>query len=169
MSRLTVTGNKLVKIFYWFNRQTSNLAMIVLMAMGLLIVADVILRRFFNSPLSWTFEVIEVMLTVVVFFTLAYCAVKRGHIAVDVLTSRLSAKAQAIVDIVACFLGVVLFVFMAYCSILSALQEKTIHRMTGLLQIPIYPFVFVVAFGSILLALVLLIQLIEAVVKVKSK
>ena len=157
------------KAFFWFNRQASNVAMVVLMAMGLLVVVDVILRRFFNSPLSWTFEVIEVMLTVVVFFTIAYCAVRRGHISVDVLVSKLPPKAKAIVETFGCFLGVMLFGFMAWCSIISGIDELAAHRVTGIVHIPIYPFIFVVAFGSILLALVLLAQLFHSVNRVVHK
>jgi TRAP-type C4-dicarboxylate transport system permease small subunit len=169
MPGLRGIGKNLEKAFFWFNRQASNLAMIVLMAMGLLVVVDVILRRLFNSPLSWTYEVIEVTLTVVVFFTLAYCAVQRGHISIDVLTSRLPPKSRAIVDVFGCFLGIVLFGFMAWCSIRSGIGELASHRVTGLLHIPIYPFIFVVAFGSILLALVLVAQLIHSASKVVQK
>jgi TRAP-type C4-dicarboxylate transport system permease small subunit len=169
MPGLRGVGNKLEKAFFWFNRKASNLAMIVLMAMGLLVVTDVILRRLFNSPISWTLEVIEVMLTVVVFFTVAYCAVTRGHISVDVLTSRLPPKGRAIVNVIGCFLGIILFGFMTWCSIRSAIEDLASHRTTGIVHIPIYPFVFVVAFGSILLVLVLLAQLLHSFSKVVHK
>ena len=117
MRKLTEIGTSLEKALFWVIRQASNLAMIVLMAMVLLVVVDITLRRFFNSPLSWSFEVIEVLLVIVVFFTVAYCCITKGHISVDLLTSRLSKRGQAILEIFSYFLGIVLFVFMTYCSI----------------------------------------------------
>ena len=163
MHKLTEIGTSLERALFWVTRQASNLAMIVLMAMVLLVVVDITLRRFFNSPLSWSFEVIEVLLVIVVFFTVAYCCITKGHISVDLLTSRLSKRGQAILEIFSYFLGIVLFVFMTYCSILSAFEEIASHRMTGILQIPIYPFIFIVALGSTLLALVLIAQLIHSI------
>jgi TRAP-type C4-dicarboxylate transport system permease small subunit len=167
--RLTRIGNSLERALFWATRQASNLAMIVLMAMALLIVVDITLRRFFNSPLSWSFEVIEVMLVIVVFFTVAYCCVTKGHISVDLLTSRLSKKGQAILQVFAYLLGLILFAFMTWCSVLSALEEMASHRVTGILLIPIYPFILVVALGSTLLALVLLAQLIHSIRQAVSK
>jgi TRAP-type C4-dicarboxylate transport system permease small subunit len=161
--RSTGIGHSLEKALYWVTRQASNLAMIVLMAMVLMIVVDITLRRFFNSPLSWSFEVIEVMLVIVVFFTVAYCCATKGHISVDLLTSRLSKKGQVILEVLGYLLGLILFAFMTWCSILSALEEMASHRVTGILLIPIYPFILVVALGSTLLALVLLAQLINTV------
>jgi TRAP-type C4-dicarboxylate transport system permease small subunit len=139
------------------------------MAMVLLMVIDILLRRFFNSPLSWSLEVIQVMLVVVVFFSVAYCGARKGHISVELITSRLPSKTLAIIDIITHFLGIVLFIFMAWGSCVLAINEFESHHVTGILPIPIYPFVFVVMFGSAMLAVVLIVQLTRVIIDMVSK
>jgi TRAP-type C4-dicarboxylate transport system permease small subunit len=149
--------------------RVSNLGQSVLMVMVLLVIVDIVLRRIFNSPLAWSLEVVEVMLVVVVFFSVAYCGTRRGHVSIDVLVSRFPHKARAIIDIFTYFFSIVLFGFMTWGGVVSAMDKWDAHRITGILPIPIYPFAFVVAFGSLLLALVLLAQLFYLVNNMVSK
>jgi len=149
--------------------RVSNVGQGVLMVMVLLVVVDIILRRLFNSPLPWSLEVVEVMLVVVVFFSVAYCGARRAHVSIDVLISRFPPKARAIVDTFTYILGIVLFGVMAWGGAASAMGKWDTHHITGILPIPIYPFAFVVAFGSLLLALVLLAQLLNLIINTVSK
>ena len=123
----------------------------------------------FNSPLSWSLEVVQVMLVVVVFFSVAYCGAKKAHVSIDALVSRFPPKAQAVIDVFTYFLGVLLFAFMAWGSAVSAMDKWHTHCITGILPIPIYPFAIVVAFGSLLLTLILLVQLLNLIINMVSK
>jgi len=53
---------------------------------------DITMRRLLNKPLAGSYELSEFALGLMVFFTLAYCAVKGIHIVVDVATARLPEK-----------------------------------------------------------------------------
>jgi len=149
--------------------RVTNLGVIVLMAMVLLIVSDVVLRRFFNSPLSFTLEVVEVMLAVVVFFAVAYTATQRSHVSIDVLVSRFPLRAQKIIDVVIHIISIGLFSFVGWRSIAYGMHLWEIGLSTGVLGIPHYPFAFVVAFGSFLLAVVLLARFLNLIIEVVSK
>lgn len=162
-------GSSFKLILFRFSSILNNFGMAVLMIMVLLLVADVVLRRIFNSPLSWSMEVVKVMLVVVVFFAEAYCGTRGGHISIDILTSRFPRKVQAVLNPFICFLGVLLFGSMAWGSSVSAIHYWNAHRITGILPIPISPFVLVVAFGSLVFALVLLVQLVDSIINVEDK
>ncbi len=147
----------------------NSLGMAVLIAMVLLLVADVVSRRVFNSPLSWGFELVKVMLAVVVSYTIVYCAVRGGHIRIDLLTNRFPKKAQQILDVVIYLFGTGLFGLMSWGLVIHAMHLWDANRITGVLPVPIFYFVFSLAFGSLLLALVLLVQLISTILGVESE
>jgi TRAP-type C4-dicarboxylate transport system permease small subunit len=150
-------------------RILNSLGMVILVIMVLLLVADIILRRVFNNPLPWSLEVVKIMLVVIVFFAVAYCGTRGGHISIDVLTSRFPPKARAILYPIISFFGVGLFAFIAWGSSTHAMRLWETHRVTGILPIPIYPFVFVVTLGSALLALVLLIEFVDSIINAESE
>jgi len=62
----------------------------VLALMMFLTAADVLLRYIFNRPISGTWELTSYMMVVMVSFGLSYCALVKGLISVEVLTSRFS-------------------------------------------------------------------------------
>jgi TRAP-type C4-dicarboxylate transport system permease small subunit len=149
--------------------RVSNVGQIVLMVMVLLVIVDVTLRRVFNRPFPWSLEVVQVMLVVVIFFSIAYCGVKKAHVSIDALISKFPPKVQVIIDVITYSLGVLLFAFMTWGGAVSAMGKWHTHYITGILPIPIYPFSLVVAFGSALLALVLLVQLLNLIINRVSK
>ena len=163
------TFSSLEKVLSDVTSRVSNVGQIVLMAMVLLVIVDVFLRRFFNSPISWTLEIIEVMLVAVVFFSVAYCGARKAHISIDALVSRFPPKIRNTIDVLTYFLSVVLFAAMTWGAVLTAIDEFDTHRVTGILPVPIYPFALVVAFGSLLLALVLLIHLLNLIISMVRK
>lgn len=169
MHLLTKVADFLEKALSRVSYRVCNFGVTVLMAMVLLVVTDVILRRFFNSPLSFTLELVEIMLTVVVFFAVAYTATQRSHVSIDVLVSRFPLRAQTIIEAALCIISVGLFSTIARGSLIYGMQISRIGLETGILGIPLYPFAFVVASGSILLALVLLARFLNLIIKVVSK
>ena len=147
----------------------SKVGQVILMAMVLLTITDVILRRIFNHPLSSSLELSQVMLVIVVFSSVAYCGIKRGHVRIDALTSQFSPKIQTILKSMTGLFGVLLFSAMGWGSIVLALDKLANQSVTGILPIPVYPFVFLVAFGSILLALILLVRFIDSLISMENR
>src|SRR5512139_2584609 len=86
----------------------------------LLLVLDVVLRRFFNSPLPWSMETTKIMLVVVVSFTFSYCALKGGHIQIDILTNKFNLKAQKILDILVYLFSLALYGFVTWSGLIFA-------------------------------------------------
>ncbi|HUF29118.1 MAG TPA: TRAP transporter small permease [Gemmatimonadaceae bacterium] len=55
---------------------------------------DVTSRYFFNAPLTWVFEVTEYILLLVPCLGMAWLARGNGHVAIDIVTSRLPARGK---------------------------------------------------------------------------
>ena len=84
----------------------------------------------------------------------------------DVLVSRFSPRARAVIDSITHLFSLGLFSLVIWQSALYASRLAEGHNVSGVLSLPIYPFVIAVAFGSLLFCLVLLIDLLSSLAKV---
>jgi len=155
-----------------FVRSLSNwlnwVAGVALVAMLALIVADIIGAKLFKWPIPGGIEMVGFLGVVVIAFAIAHTQVVRGHIEVEFLVTRLPKKAQGILAGLVQFLGMALFGLLAWRSydFAHTLQVKGEVSMTQ--EIPFYPFVYGIAICSVAAFLVLLVQYITAVTKVKK-
>jgi TRAP-type C4-dicarboxylate transport system permease small subunit len=135
-----------------------GLGMLSLIGLVIVSVADVFLRRFFNAPLRGAAELTQVSLSVVVFGSLAYCAMRNAHVAVDVITARFRQGAQRVLRIGTHFLSIVILGIISWQLFTYAAKMQEVGKMTVMLEISVYPFVFAAAVGTALLGLVFLVQ-----------
>lgn len=122
---------------------------------------DVVLRYFFNRPITGAFEITELMLPILIAFGFAYTAVLKEHIRIDIITSRFSPGVQAYVDSIAALLGIAVFFLITWHSVLYAESLRASGTATPVLGLPIYPIVWVVALGSAMFCLAFLADLLE--------
>ena len=127
---------------------------LALVAMMLLTVVDVILRSF-RHPVPGTYEMVGLLGSVVISFSLAYTSVEKGHIAVEVLVRRFSRKLQALISAGNALVAVLLFAVITWRCIVYGLALLEKGEVSLTLEIPIYPFVFGVAVGCGMLCPVL--------------
>jgi len=151
------------KAINWLSRVIHRVGGIVLAAMMFLTAADVFLRYLFNRPISGALELNENMLVILVFFSVAYTAIQKGHVRVEVLITQLSQKAQSVIEIISGFVTFVLSLMITWQAFVLALEKMEQGLTTAVLFIPVFPFIFMVAFGSGLLSLVLLVDLVHSV------
>lgn len=140
-------------------------AMAALVLMMLLTVSDVLMRSVFKQPILDSPQLTQYLMVCVVFFGLAWCAAKGRHIKVDLVVSRFPARVQAIFDSTTYFLGLVVCSIMTWRSFLESLVAHRYHSATTVLEVPSYPFHFILTFGITILCLVMLIQLIQHLYK----
>ena len=134
------------------------LAAIAVLVMMILTCADVVLR-FFRHPIPGTYEIVGLMGTVAVSFALAHTTAHKGHIMVEFLTRRMPEKAQHTITAAGELLSAALFAILARQSIVYALDLKRTGEVSLTVAIPIYPFVFGIAIGCLLVCLILLVDL----------
>lgn len=129
----------------------------------LLIAVDVTLRRAFNSPLTFSYEIIEFGLVIVVWGSVLYSTIRERHISIDVLVSRLPAKTRQFFRLTFDFISAVVLLLIGWQSITYAMDLRDLQLVSSMLEIPIYPFVFIVALGAILAGLILLVNFADSV------
>lgn len=140
-----------------------------LAVMMFLTAADVILRYVFNKPIMGAFDITVYMMVILFAFALPYCAVKQGHIRVDLLIGRLPEKAQTIINTITAPLGLGLFVLIAWQTIVYMLIQQETHITSSVLQIPRYPFVGLFFIGIACIAIVLFADFLKTLSEVTRK
>lgn len=156
-------GNLLTRILSRVGRGAVVVAGLVLVSLVLLITVDVTLRRAFNSPLTFSYEIIEFGLVIVVWGSVLYSTARERHISIDVLTSRLPAKTRRFLMLTFDFISALVLFLISWQSITYAMDLRNAQRVSSMLDIPLYPFVFIVALGAILSGLILLVNFIDSV------
>jgi TRAP-type C4-dicarboxylate transport system permease small subunit len=156
------TMSSVVKILAWIS------SMIVFVMM-FFITADVILRYLFSRPILGTYQLAEFMVIGVVFLSITYVQTLRGHIKIEVATSWLPQKGQIALDILGYLIGIALFSVIAWQSgkiAWTAWQIKDVSM--GMVKFPLWPAKALVPFGTGLLCLQLLFDLIRDLAKLLS-
>lgn len=78
-------------ISYWLAQVGS---IVVLSAMMFLTTLDVILRDFFNNPIYGANDMNCLLMMMLVFFSISYCWVERGHIRMELLVRLLPPRGR---------------------------------------------------------------------------
>lgn len=126
-----------------------------LAAMMFLMAADVVGRYFFNSPIPGGLEMVEYFMAIIVPLAIAYCAIERSHVTVDLVTDKLPPALRTILRFIItllsiCFIGLISWQNFAY--ILETYQS---NLTSAVLEIPAFPFVAATAIGMAVYALVM--------------
>jgi len=129
----------------------------LLWLMGLTVVA-VVMRYVFNAPILGAQDISELSLVLVVFFALAHCGWTGGHVAVDLIGTVLKPKTLRWTDTLVRAISGLLFVYVAWQTMRQGLDAFEFGEASNLVEIPHFPFILVVAFGSTVYALVLFVQ-----------
>ena len=140
--------NKLSEKIGVFSKLLSYAGALVLFALMLLTTMDVAGRYLFNTPLMGVFEITEFMMVCLVFCSLAYTQSKKAHVAVDILIGQMSKKKQRMIDILNYGISVIILALITWKSIERGFEVMASNESSGTLQIPVYPFLFVVGLGS---------------------
>ena len=138
----------------------------VLGLLMLLTVANVILRDFFNKPIMGTPELSEFMMVLVVFLALAWCAITRKHVKVELVVNRFSPRIQAIFNGITLLLTLGIFVIITWQSVL---ESMVVYDTTSLLRIPHTPFYWTMTFGLGLFCLSILVLIIENIIEARKR
>ena len=150
----------LERVIYSFSKWLSVLSMIAATVMMFLVTADVFMRRVLNSPILGSYEIGKVLLVIVVFCGIAYVMSVKGHVVVDTLTRLYPKKLQVVIASIAHLLSMAIVALISWQSLMYGLEMLRIGETSVLLRIVFYPFIFVAAFGSAVLFLVILVQFI---------
>lgn len=159
---LSRTVSFLTKVFEPLTRWINSVGVVILAIMMFLTAIDVTLRYLFNKPIPGAFELQEFMMGMLVAMAIGYCAFLKGHINVDIIFTRLPLRVQAGFNTFHYLVGSCLFALVSWRTVLEGVAMQSRALTSTVLFIPVFPFYFVVAFGSAVLCLTWLYTSIES-------
>lgn len=160
--RLNRTACLLEKGLHPTVRVTNAVGTIALGAMVLITVADVLLRLFLGRPIRGTLEITEFLMVIAVFFAMGYTGMLKGHIAIQILPSRLPERARAVLDSIADLISIGFCCLIMWQGVAQAAISRLRNDISGVISIPISPFYYVLVFGVALMGLVFLANLLDS-------
>jgi len=134
-----------------------------------LVVTNVISRTIFKQPILGAYEYVGFLTAVMIGLSLAHCAVKKGHIAVDFIMNRFSVRTQAITSIFTNGIALLFWSFSAWHMAIYAYNLSLRGVVSSTAQVPYYYFIYLIAFGLLALSLVILLSFNEAIEKALVK
>lgn len=138
----------------------SGIALLLMMVMGAM---DVFLGKVFNTPIPGTFEATEALMVVSAFLAIAYNQQVRGHIKVELFTSRMSPRLQLKFEAFNYFLSAVFFFLLTWQGWRFGLESLRVGEYeSGLIAFPVYPAKLLLALGLTLMTLQCLRDLVVA-------
>lgn len=142
----------------------------VIFLMMLLTFGDFFGRYALKRPITGSQDVTEMMMVIVVFFGFAYTANAKGHVNVDLLTSRFSRHTQAILGMLTSSASLVIFALISWQLYLQAwdhlLNPNIVSQTIG---VPVGPFRLVAAIGASWLWLEFLVDFFDYVGEAMGK
>jgi TRAP-type C4-dicarboxylate transport system permease small subunit len=139
----------------WITRTLLVLAAVLGFMLSFIVVADVIGRVGWNSPLKGTPEMVSTTIVMICFLQAGYAVRSGGMINADFLLTRLPPRAQSWVMAVGALLGVAFFALVCWGAIDPALHAWSSNEFEGegALRVPSWPARFIVVMGAALAAL----------------
>lgn len=139
----------------WVAKALLAFAATLAFLLSFLVVADVVGRTVFSSPVKGTPEIVSMSIVVICFLQASYAIRSGGMLRVDVLPALLPARGQEALAALGCLLGLAFFAVIVYGSLdpLAHAWGSGEYEGEGALRIPTWPARFVVLLGSGLAAL----------------
>jgi len=153
-------SNDLSKWFSWIGG-------VALLSMTGIACANMLMRPI-GTPLTGAYELVGFFGALVVALPLGYAQITRSHISVDILGTRYSKRTQRIVNLISSFLCMIFFILVSWQSAIYASTIWKRGETSETLRIIYHPFVYVVALCCLLLALVLLVDFLKSIARIKG-
>ena len=131
MKKLFATAEWIIRFFLF-------IAMAALMIMMIVIVVDVFMRYVFNAPITGVYDVVEISLVVVVFFSLGTAILGFHEIVIDLIDHMASQRIVKLLKRVAALLSAIVLVFIFSSMITPALQSHQYGEIKLELNIPVW-------------------------------
>ena len=140
-----------------------GIASVSIFVIMILITADVLSRLIFNKPFVGTAEIVSSIIIIVCFLEIPYVAVKGAHVRTTMLYDKVGAKGKLIIDILAAFLGILVYSFIIRASWGNLLHAISIGEaeIAGSFRVTTVPGWSAIIFGSALMIL----EFIDLIVK----
>jgi len=142
----------------------------VLIVVMLLVCANIIGRSIpFLGPIKGTYDLVGLLGGILLGFALGYAQLQKANIRVEILVSRLQPRTRAIIDSITFFISIILFVLISWQHAKFATSIWQVGELSETLRVPFFPLIYALAFGCLILCLVLLVDFLKALAEVRKK
>lgn len=163
LEKITRKVNQFTK---FINGIMHKIGYVLLFGLMIVTVADVFMRFFFNSPIKGTMALTEIVIAMVVFFSLGMAQIMGNHLEIDFLVNKLPDRIQEFVQIVIYLVGSVLLILLTWKLFEMGIASMNTGEVKSDLGLPVYIVIFIVAVGSATFTLTYLAALLTTVTKV---
>ena len=151
---------KVEKIIALINRACIFIGSVSLLLMMLIGFANVASRCFWR-PIKGSFEVIGFLGAITTAMALGYTQTRKNHVAIDILTNHYRAQWRRRAKTFSYFISALFFAMASWQTTIWGMNIWQSGEKSETLRISYYPFIFIVAFGLGLLAVVLLLDVFQ--------
>jgi TRAP-type C4-dicarboxylate transport system permease small subunit len=128
---------------------------------------DVVLTKFFASPIQGAIDVVQFSQVIALALALGITLILGRHIQVDIFISSLPRRTQGVIDSLATLFGFAFFLIVVWqLSVLGYSFQTAGEKSMSQLRFALFPFPYVIALGSIPVCLVFLQRLINSLIRV---
>ena len=143
---------------------SDRISQMAVMAMMLVTIGN-ILGRLVWRPIYGTFDYVSFFSVIIIALALAHCGMQKGHISVELITSRLPRRVQGIIGCLVNLLSMGFFIIVIWQCMVFAERMIRTKQVTMTALLPFYPFIYVIALGCFLFCLTILVELIKSLYK----
>lgn len=133
-----------------------------------LVVSDIIKRSLGFAMIRGVPETVELIAAVILSMGIAYLTFVRGHVAVGLLVDRFRPRVQAVFVLVTSVIALAFAIFLTRGLFEFAMYNQRVGWVTGYLEIPRHPFIYLTAGSMALTCVVLIRDLLKAVISLRK-
>lgn len=118
--------------------------MVILMLMT---VIDVVLRKWFNLPISGSYELTQIMLSLIVLFAFGYANDYKEHVVIDIFYTKMPYGMKKFCSILTALLALVMTAVLTFVVFRQGIRLMASGGITFSLKIPLWPFAMIGSVG----------------------
>jgi len=131
----------------------------IVLALMLVVTADVIMRALFNYPLPNSYEYMELGLVFIVYLGAAQVQREKRHIAIDAVIKALPPRGGAFAEMLGCIAGLVLMIGIGWWGAQAAWNSfMTSEYIGSVARLPVLPARIALLCGVVVLSIRLLVD-----------
>lgn len=132
-------------------RRFSDVAALALVAMMLLTIADIVMKNLFHRPLSGTFELVEFLMVISVFFGMPEVFRSQSNICVDLIDHLVNICTQAAIRIFGALSSLLFLLILAWAMLGPAWDTVAYPQNTQEIGIPLFAYWVPILLGTALM------------------
>jgi TRAP-type C4-dicarboxylate transport system permease small subunit len=147
----------------------SRIGGLAMLAMTLVLVANIIWRNITGLAFKITYESVQLIAIPMVSFSLIVATIKGRHIIVDILISRFSAKMQLILRCITSLIGLGILATLTWANIRYAGEMMIYGETTPVIELPVAPFRIIWTISLAIICFVLIVDIFQIIEMIRTK